>query len=276
MERRNNKNIRFKMKKLKINEDVAITDPSLAQQYSNGKQQLVNKDSQINALNKQILKLQQDKIKIQQALDQIEKKSAETINKPSETTQGQQPQQQNTELAKAQQALAAQVLMNKPTTESIYTCNLQSKLRVLKENFQHVLNNNPTDPNLIEMQVEIDRINLEIDYLNESNINPFASNIFYNMSESYEEYNDREYLLYVEVVDRDNKFMAKIFKRSPESKWFGKIIFGTSRTFENLTYEEDYEEDDILNFLIDTYSSVRLLSKEEFNNYKEDDIFYKE
>jgi hypothetical protein len=259
------------MKKLKINEDVAITDPALAQQYSNGKQQLVNKDSQINALNKQILKLQQDKIKIQQAIDQIEKKSAETIGKPAATPDANQTKDtQNTDLAKAQQALAAQVLMNKPTTESIYINNLTSKLEMLKEISESSLG---VDANI---ELEINRIKSEIDYLNEGFENPFASNVFYNVSEAYEDIDDREYVIYVEIEDKDNKFMAKIFKRSPDSKWFGKIIYGTSRTFENITYEADYEEDDILNFLINTYTKVRILSKEEFNNYKEDDIFYKE
>jgi len=255
------------MKKLKINEDVAITDPSLAQQYANGKQQLVNKDSQINALNRQILKLQQDKIKIQQALDQIEKKSAETIGKPAQTTEN-QPKNNNTDLAKAQQALAAQVLMNKPTSESLYINSLTSKLNSLKE-----IMNSSSNPDAIK--TEINEITTELYNLSEASKNPFESDNFYNISES-QEYEDLKFLIYVEIEDRDNKFLAKIFKRSADSKWFGKIIYGDSRTFENITYEEDYEEDDILNFLINTYDKVRLLSESEFNNYKEDNIFYNE
>ena len=258
------------MKKTKINEDVAITDPNLAQQYANGKQQLVNKDSLINGLNKQILKLQQDKIKIQQALDQIEKKSAENVGKPVEPAAGQPAANtQNTDLAKAQQALAAQVLMNKPATESIYINNLSAKLRALNE-----VKYSSSNPDAI--QLEINEITSEIYHLTEASENPFAPNIFYNVSEAYEDADDQKYLMYVEIEDRDNKFMTKIFKRSPESKWFGRIIFGTSRTFENITYEADYEEDDILNFLSNTYDKVRLLSEDEFNNYTEADIFDKE
>jgi chromosome segregation ATPase len=165
----------------KINEDVAITDPNLAQQYSNGKQQLVNKDSQINGLNKQILKLQQDKIKIQQALDQIEKKYADMVGKPAEPTTAQQPQNsQNTDLAKAQQALAAQVLMNKPTTESLYINNLTSKLHALKE-----IMHSSSNPDAIKL--EINEIESEIHHLTEAPENPFASDVFYNVSESYED-----------------------------------------------------------------------------------------
>jgi len=262
------------MKTNKINEDVAITDPNLAQQYANGKQQLVNKDSQINALNKQVLKLQNDKIKIQQALDQIEKKSAEVAANP--TTQNQQNQQnqaqqpENKQLAQAQQALAAQILMNKPTSESLYVANLKNKLISLKETLSSIPYNHP---DALSTQIQIDALTLELDYINESSYNPFSKKVFYDVSEAYEDDEDDEYLLYVEIKDKDNKFLAKIFKPSADSKWFGKIIYGNSRTFENITYDSDYEEDDIINFLMYTYDSVRLLTKEEFNSYTEDDIF---
>ena len=179
-----NKKIKFKKFNKKVNEDVAITDPSLAQQYSNGKQQLVNKDSQINALNRQILKLQQDKIKIQQALDQIEKKSAESIGKPAVTPDANQPKtNQNTDLAKAQQALAAQVLMNKPTTESLYINSLNDKLRSLNE-----IKYSSSNPDAIKL--EINQIESEIFNLTKNFDNPFASNIFYNVSEAYEDIDD--------------------------------------------------------------------------------------
>ena len=251
----------------KINEDIAITDPNLANQYANGKQQLVNKDAQINALNKQILKLQQDKIKIQQVMDQIEKKSAENAGTQPEPTK--EETKKNTDLETAQKNLASQILMNSTTSESVYSNSLNNKLKLLKENI--LLESNETK--ISQIQLEIDKITSELNYLAENYSNPFSKDKFYNLSESYEEV--QNYLLYVEVKDRNNKFVGKIFKRSPESKWFGKVIYGTSKTFENITYEEDYEEDDILNFLMDTYDNVRILSIQEFNQYSEEDIFEK-
>lgn len=261
------------MKKTKINEDVLITDPALAQQYANGKQQLVNKDSQINSLNKQVLKLQQDKIKIQQALDQIEKKSAEAASKAPQPAANQpQQQNQNTELINAQKALASQILMNSTSesAESMYKNYLSNRLVALEES---VGINPEYDEDIME---SINFIKSEISFLNENIDNPFSKESFYNISETYEDEddNDTKYLLYVEIEDKDNKFMGKIFKRSPDSKWFGKIIYGSSRTFENMTYDERYEEDDILNFLISTYDNVKILSDEEFNNYREINIFY--
>ena len=45
----------------RLNEDVAINDPQLAQQYANGQTQLMNKDKQINALQTQINNIQKQK-----------------------------------------------------------------------------------------------------------------------------------------------------------------------------------------------------------------------
>ncbi len=59
----------------KINEDVAITDPALMQQYSSGQKQLLDKDTQINALQKQIADIQAAKIPIQKAMAEIEQKA---------------------------------------------------------------------------------------------------------------------------------------------------------------------------------------------------------
>lgn len=256
-----------------INEDVTITDPTLAQQYTNGKQQLANKDSQINALNKQILKLQADKIKIQNLLDQIEKKSADTIAKTAETNQpAQQPTQQNKDLETAQRNLASQILMNKPTTESLQTLslmNLSSKLSMLEEEIAKT-DVSKVDPAIVESAIQIKN---EINRLNKK-INPFSLNEFYDYNDSYVNDDVPNNLIYVEVTDKDNKFVAKIFKTTPTSEWEGKIIDGTSRTFEKMKYQTEYEEDDIVNFLMDSYDEVRVLSSEEFNKYEDDMIFY--
>jgi hypothetical protein len=262
----------------KINEDISITDPTLAQQYANAKQQLINKDQQINALNKQILRIQSEKIKVQAIIDQIEKNSASGNNQQQPQQQQQQQQQQqnkNKDLESAQKQLAAQVLMNQPTTESltIGRLNMMNRINALNE-----LAKTASAEEAPAMYREIRILSEAAGVKIEEDLNPFGALSFYKMTEEEGDGDpdNEQSVLYVEITDHDNRFLAKIFKPSSESDWVGKIIYGTSRTFERLAYKSDYEEDDIINFLTVNYDNVRVLSEKEFNEYTEDDIFYNE
>lgn len=261
----------------RINEDISITDPNLAQQYANAKQQLITKDQQINALNKQILRLQSEKIKVQAVIDQIEKNSAGNANQqqPQQQQQQQQQQNKNKDLETAQKQLAAQVLMNQPTSESmtIGRLNMLNRINALNE-LAKTASADEAPAMYREIRILSEAAGVKI----EEDLNPFGALSFYKMTEGEDNANsdDEDAVLYVEITDNDNRFLAKIFKPSNESDWVGKIIYGTSRTFEKIAYKSDYEEDDIINFLIVNYDSVRVLSENEFNEYTEDDIFYNE
>ena len=63
----------------KINENISIMDPQLAQQYSNGQTQLVNNQQKVNSLEKQVLQIQQADVQIQKKMVQIEQQSAKNM-----------------------------------------------------------------------------------------------------------------------------------------------------------------------------------------------------
>lgn len=248
------------MKKF-LKEDISITDPNLAQQYANAKQQLINKDQQINALNKQILRIQSEKIKIQATIDQIEKNSANQQNQQpqnQEPAKNVQPQQKNKDLETAQKQLAAQVLMNQPTSESLATMNIKNKISTLNEIAESDTNKKNEINNIINS------INVGINESNSLSSNPFSVKEFYDAGEE----DPYDYgVVYVEITENDNTFVGKIFKPHASSDWIGKLVSGESSTFERLTYKNDYEEDDIINFLFVNYEGVKVLSETKFNEY---------
>jgi hypothetical protein len=120
-----------------LNEDVAITDPQMAQQYSNGQVQLTNMDKQINALQSQVNKLNQNKIQIQKKMDELAQQSAQ---KTEEEKPPEQVQDETAVTAAATAAVAA--AQAQPTSESLL-------IRV------------------DESQDEEERINLEIDQISD-------------------------------------------------------------------------------------------------------------
>jgi len=94
----------------KLNEDIVINDPTLASQYSNAQNQIVNKDKQINALQKQINNLESQKVQLRQAMAQIEQKSAQNQGKEIKQEQPQQTDQEKTQQQIQQSAQAADIL----------------------------------------------------------------------------------------------------------------------------------------------------------------------
>lgn len=253
-----------------LKEDVNITDPNLAQQYSNGKQQLVNKDQQINALNKQILKLQTDKIAIQKALDGIEKKAADqqsSEQSKQETTQSTQDQtaKQNKDLEDAQRALASQILMTKQASESLVTIarmNIDDMIESINESILDAVMTDADLSVLKPLREELLVLKRHKIAINENN-NPFSYDDFYDKSTDIE-----PSVMYLKIIDGKNTFIAKIYKEYPDSDWFGKVIHGRSKTFGKMKYDSSYEEDDIINFLKDSYDEVKMMSESEFNDYE--------
>ena len=113
--------------------------------------------------------------------------------------------------------------------------------------------------------------------------NPMTPENFYNLDEAYiemedeeekkeskEDYLDEDYVFYVKVNDDNNEFIGKIFKISPDGDWFGLVKKGDDDSFEKISYEPEYDEIDIVEFLGDSYDSIEIIDNHEFNDYIED------
>lgn len=123
----------------------------------------------------------------------------------------------------------------------------------------------------------------------DDNYNPMRFDIFYNLNENKkydpemidyrndtrEDYLDEDYVFYIKVIDGDNWFIGKIFKVNPDGDWYGKIKKGDDDSFEKMSYEGDYEETDIVDFLADNYEKVEIIDIHEFNDYLENDDKFK-
>lgn len=113
------------------------------------------------------------------------------------------------------------------------------------------------------------------------NANPMSIDNFYDLSEAYvedsisfdnpgAEYDPEKYLFYVKITDGHEEFIAKIFKMSPDGYWFGIIKDGgDSKSFENISYDPSYDEEQIVEYLRETYDEVEIIDMNEFNNYLE-------
>jgi len=112
--------------------------------------------------------------------------------------------------------------------------------------------------------------------------NPMTPENFYNIDEAYieregevekktkEDYLDNDYLFYVKVIDGDNEFIGKVFKLSPDGDWYGIVKKGEDDSFEKISYEPEYDEMDIVEFLGDSYDTIEIIDQHEFNDYIED------
>jgi len=108
--------------------------------------------------------------------------------------------------------------------------------------------------------------------------NPMSKDKFYDLSEAYaeiedeesrEDYLDEDFVFYVKINDNDNEFIGKIFKISPDGDWFGVVKKGKDKSFEMISYQPEYDEIDIVNFLGDNYDEVEIIDNHEFNAYIE-------
>lgn len=112
--------------------------------------------------------------------------------------------------------------------------------------------------------------------------NPMSIENFYDLSEAYvehinkeseEDYINKDYVFYVKINDKGNEFIGKIFKVRPDGDWFGQVAQGDSDTFAKISYEPEYDEMDIVEFLGENYDQVEIIDMHEYNEYiEEDDI----
>ena len=117
------------------------------------------------------------------------------------------------------------------------------------------------------------------DKMDESD-NPMSSKNFYDLSEAYaemevsdrdeDEFIDKDYVFYVKIQDKGNEFIGKIFKVRPDGDWFGAVKEGEDDTFNKISYEPEYDEMDIVEFLRDSYDNIEIIDQHEFNGYIED------
>jgi len=144
-----------------------------------------------------------------------------------------------------------------------------------------------------QMQAQIDKIKAKISKKEEQldkmgspvweSYNPMSPENFYDLSEAYaemedeeerqkskEDYQDNDYVFYVKINDDENEFIGKIFKISPDGDWFGLVKKGDDDSFEKISYEPEYDEIDIVEFLGDSYDTIEIIDNHEFNDYIED------
>lgn len=291
----------------KINEDVNILDPKLAQQFANGKTQQVNNQQKINALEKQIMGINQQNNQIQQKMVQIEQKAASEQGQENSQESGQPQETVEVPVAQnAQQSTSESLLVRESfdgemdaeyealSDELITLRNIPNDKRTmvqskLMQSIQHRIYD-------LESKFEVEQMhNQRNEYkseysndewsIDENGGNPLATENFYNLTEAYvddeitfeanppEEYAEEKYLIYVRITDGHNEFIGKIFKLSPDGEWYGIVKDGAdSKHFENMTYDANYYEAQILDYLLEIYDEVEVINIDEFNNYIEGDI----
>ena len=283
----------------KLNEDITINDPNLAQQYNNGQIQLLNKDKQINALQQQINKLEQSKNDIHKKMAQIEKQASS--NQPEQIQQPQQNVAQPAVQPTSESLLVKESAWPNNTSESEYN-RLTDELAMLQsvslahqgpEHKQQIWDIK-SELRLLDQAISSEEYGEDEHFepkednydangyrLSEEK-NPLSAKNFYNLVEAYvdydtealnkdSEYNQEDYIFYVKVSDGHNEFIGKIFKISPDGEWFGIVKDGEDSSFEKISYDAIYSEMDIVKFLEDSYDEVEIIDINEFNNYIEGD-----
>jgi hypothetical protein len=81
---------------------------------------------------------------------------------------------------------------------------------------------------------------------------------------------DEDKVFYVKVEDEGEAFIGKIYKLFDEGDWRSKIVDGESETFEQLNYDPDWDEVDIVAFLRENYADAEIVSEDEFNDHVEE------
>jgi len=120
---------------------------------------------------------------------------------------------------------------------------------------------------------DIENIDQEYVEPKEFEENPASYSNFWGLDEDVDEkktredYLDDSFLFYARIIENDKPFVGKIFKISPDSDWTGVVKVGESPTFEKITYEPEYDELDIIEFLKDNYEDVEILDRHEYNEY---------
>ena len=200
-----------------LNEDVTITDPQLSQQYTGIQKQIIDKQNQINQINRDILTLEKNKASIEQ------QQSAQT--QKTTTTQPAQP---------AQTTAPAQPAQPAAKTENYHSIS----------SLDSFINEALEDPSNIDA---MDVLNVD-DY--DASRDEDTKEKVEKAQDDFKE-DDDQYVFYVKVDDGGDEFVAKIYKNDPESDWLGSVKVGENTAFEKMSYETEYNKEDILDFLHD-------------------------
>ena len=81
---------------------------------------------------------------------------------------------------------------------------------------------------------------------------------------------DEEKVFYVKIDDEGEEFIGKIYKLFDEGDWRSKLVDGISETFEQLNYDPDWDEVDIVAFLRENYADAEIIDESEFNGHVEE------
>jgi hypothetical protein len=83
---------------------------------------------------------------------------------------------------------------------------------------------------------------------------------------------DKEKLFFVKISNEGDEFVGKIYKLFDEGDWRSKLIDGESETFEQLNYDPEWDEFDIIGFLRENYENAELIDEDEYNDHIEENL----
>jgi hypothetical protein len=204
----------------------------MSQEYVGLQKQIIDKQNQINQINRDILTLEKNKSAIEQRASQTQKTT---------TTQPAQPAQTTTPAQPAQPAAK---------TENYHSIS----------SLDSFINEALEDPSNIDA---MDVLNVD-DY--DASHDEDTKEEVEKAQDDFKE-DDDQYVFYVKVDDGGDEFVAKIYKNDPESDWLGSVKVGENTAFEKISYETEYNKEDILDFLHDNYDDVEIIDQEKYDNY---------
>lgn len=215
-----------------LNEDVAINDPQLAQQYANGQKQLMDKDKQINALQQQINNIEKQKNEISKQMAMIQQKAAQA--QPVQNQNNNQNNQNNNIQNNNQNTSESLVIKESINSSESYYQHLVNTYERLTDELMKIMNNDPNNKNDInKLKYEIQDVINELNEIDEEedlynrqqeqeinrqqqeqemywreqeqyeNVNPMSVESFYTLNEAYVENEDEDIKKKLDDTDKD-------------------------------------------------------------------------
>lgn len=224
---------------LKLNEEIQIIDPALAQKYNDAQKQINTRLKKINQLQSEIVTYKQQ---MSAAQEQAMKDNQAQI-KQSQETQQQNQAQQNTS---SKTAVPQPIITQPAVAESI---------RVDESLESYILEDEEDDEDILDEGEE------ELDY-----------------AEEYDEKvgDEDEFLFYFKIADElDDDAVYKAYKDFDEDRWELKVVEGESnQALEETTFETDFSKLEIINYLAEIYGDVEEIFEDEFDDKLEKEKEY--
>jgi len=242
------------------------TDIETAQKIANGQAALNREDLKLQQLKDRMIPINKKKAQIQKAMIKIQADNAQRMKARAKEQAKQQKEIIKAQQAQQQQPAAPVATPVLPTTESLLQNDLD-RIELLEDYIVVLMQEDK--PNYKKINELIEEFKPKI--LKE-NDNPMSIENFYNLSEEKKtEELDDDFLFYIKAYDEDDWFIGKIFKISADEDWYGIVKAGENDTFDKISYDPEFDEEAIVDFLRDTYDSVEIIDQAEYDDYAEEE-----